>query len=290
MKQSMQFFSTLGAIIWMVVIMVYSIYFDSFGQIHILFFLILLFYALSLNWKILNNAHHQIIMAALYPFMGIIITITSVLLIAYIPETRQWTLQNQLGFVPISFVTLILLSVYMGGSLSLSKITLQLYNGTYILISLILIWKTYESNLFTSFLILAIYVIFIFSIKQISFLNKVQINAILNHKLASDDFWIRCYKNPELGENLRLKSIEMISDEKILINYFLKDKGVRKYLSEKGTQLLNKVKKWENRLQIMSFLSDSQRFRCIEECDDVEFLNTILKNDTINIIKVIEVN
>ncbi|MBV6473277.1 MAG: hypothetical protein JPMHGGIA_01557 [Saprospiraceae bacterium] len=275
-------------IAWVLSLLAYVYLVKECGKFHLFMFSIPLFFFLLSNWKADDNINWRLSIAIRYPFICFIIVLLSYFGESYLLSSALEDFPDSLEGRQQLLSFLFILTLFTGDRLSITKQTGQVIYFAVIGCTCLLIWRIYNEGIVFSIVIGICSIIWLFfSKKKNNFFEKLQHEALTNPtSKASDQFWFSCFNNTELSEKLRWKAFDRIKEEDKIVDFFESYPSVRDHFSKLKSSkieyphLLGKVKKWNNRIRLFSYLSETQKLKCIDECDDKLFLeNSLLMNE-----------
>lgn len=308
MKACEKLINYILTIAWVLTLTAYIILCKECGKIHvILFALPFLFYVFS-SWKLDNSFDFRQNLAIRFPIFNIFIILISFFITPYLQDFAVERFPGQFEVRQQIFSLLFILTLFAGKNLSPTKLAKQLLNMAIIVCTVVLIWRIYEVSIIYSTLIgIVALILSMFPRKSESFITKLHKEAAaLKSSKASDNFWICCFNDSELSEELRWKAFDHINNEDILTDFFINHISGRTHFTNSSNpqsiiknttaisitkieevneypKLFIKIKKWENRLRLFLYFTEHQKLKCIDECDDMQFLEKALTMGNVNI-------
>jgi hypothetical protein len=239
--------------------------------------------------------------AARFPLFNIFVILFSFFITPYLQDFAVAQFPGQFEGRHQIFSLLLIVTLFAGKNISLTNLAKQLFNIAIAICTVVLICKIYTASIIYATIIgFGALVLSMFARKSESFITKLHKEAaILKNSKASDNFWIYCFNDSKLSEELRLKAIDHIKNEDILTDFFLNHISFRNLFTNYSNQqsriditpglainkigevneypkLFKKILKWENRLRLFSYFTQHQKLKSIDECDDMQFLEKAL--------------
>ncbi|MEM9548613.1 MAG: hypothetical protein AAGA77_21685 [Bacteroidota bacterium] len=237
------------------------------------------------------------------PILGFAIIISSFLITPYISEFAIVLFPGKADGWQLVFTFIILFLLMYSARFALTKASKTFSLFTLVSSGIILGIRLFSENPFFAVLFILLTLVFLYiTYINNSLLTKLQIEATSGyvlHKDLPDAFWHSSYLNTTLPDRSRIKAFKNIKNEAfrtdaILRLSSLKDKNEASAKTPNenandplltSNKTLDLVKTWENRIQLLPILPPEDVEKCLVQCEDTDFLMSLINHNVIKITK-----